>query len=133
MSEQESSAISAVDNESLEYTQSIRKNLVAKFLKDENVHNDVDGCSLLLKTLDGIDKVALGRSKIKASASASAAAAANASLMAEILKQVNPHTGDLKFNASVPTLPTEIKLTDAVPGELEIAPEQLTYERFMES
>lgn len=129
---EETNVISAADNDTLEYTQSIRRKLASDLIKNEKIHEDPEASATLLKTLDGLDKVALGRSKIKASIKASESNITSATAIIELLKQVNPHTGKITGDSDLAPkeLPSDMRLTDAVPGELEINPDPITYATF---
>jgi hypothetical protein len=126
------------DEEALDFTQRHRRGLVDA-LTIGGPPTDGEVANVLLKTLDGIDRQALTKMKIKSDENASnnsdaLAASVIAGVFAQ-LKGKNPYERELiegEFVDNTPPVPDLNKLPaiTLVPGETDIGTSDLTYESF---
>lgn len=113
----------------LEYTRAKRRDLVEKLTKT-GMPGDIKEQSILLQTLDGIDRAALGKMKIKSDEGLSNAQAAAASILSSIFN--DPRTKSIGKGAGViPVLDADIAPTKLVEGELDSNPITGNFEDFM--
>lgn len=126
------------DEEALDFTQGQRKKLVDA-LTANGTPTDSEVASTLLKTLDGMDRQALTKMKIKsdeksANNSDAMAAAVIAGVFAK-LKGKNPYEREIlegevvQQAAPTPDL-SKLPAVELVPGETDIGTSDLTYEAF---
>lgn len=141
MSEQTQVAEVVNDDQVLDYTQGIRRQLIGHLTKDGKMPADLKEQSMLLQTLDGMDRVALGRKRIKVEEKANNNQAAMAGLVAHMLTNVRRGRG---LNAdgtpiaaagsaparSAPVLSDSIPEPVLVPGETSAAPMRMSWEDF---
>lgn len=89
----------------------------------------------LKELLNGLDKSALTRKRIKADEGAAGALANGANLVAELLTKMSGrrHTQDISDAVEVqpPVLGDEVPPPVLVPGEIDTSPEVLNYDSFM--
>lgn len=107
------------DLHELAYTQGIRKRIIEELTKGA-LPDDKDTRSFLVKSLDGMDKAAIAKVRVKIEASSSTAQQETADLMAKILLKSHAR---LHTSHSISQGPVELDdsfiLTDMVPGEME--------------
>lgn len=122
------------DEAVLDYTQQIRKNLVGKLSKELDAIVDTKIVASMSQLLDGMDRQALGKMKIRVEEQQVQNQEGMAANVAEILKQMGSsgHT----FQAPAP-IPREVpKLGSDVPdpvlvdGEIATTPVQQDYDTF---
>ena len=121
------------EDDVLAYTRARRKDL-ADHLTSHGAPKNKEDQQVLLATLDGLDRSALGRLKIKADEKANAGMAGSAALIAKVLSEIgnrNIYQFEGDFTREVPVLDSSIPVPDVVEGELETNPQQTNYEEFM--
>ena len=125
--------MSAEDQElnDLEYTKSIRKQLVSHLTNRGEMPEETKQQMILLSALDGIDRAALGKMKIKSDAGASTAA--NAALMLAAIFN-DPRVKSIgrveTSDREPPALDNSIKPLNLVEGELDEYSAGDSYEAF---
>lgn len=123
------------DDQNLEYALSLRRQLITQITKGNKMPEDKDTQMVLLKTIEGIESVALGRKRIKVDEKAGAAnQAAAAIVMAQILR--NPaargvFSGQSSQDREIPMLDINYPLPTLVPGELDVGTPTQSFDAFM--
>lgn len=126
-----------VEDQDLDFTRSKRRQIVTALCKDDKVPTDPEQLNLLLKTLDGIDKPALVKLRIKADEGISNNAAVAAAALAQVFMNPNskrkPEVIELGVvdESKIPELPNDLPVPQVLPGELDVNPAQETYDSFM--
>jgi hypothetical protein len=117
----------STDLPELAYTQNIRKQIIEKLTINNTVPDDKDMQSFLIKALDGMDRSAVAKAKVKIESSSAAAQQDTADLMAMILLKTHAgiHAPRGEPRASV-ELDNSYILLDTVPGEMEQGTQTLT-------
>ncbi len=120
------------EDDDLEYTKAIRKNLVSHITKDNKMPEETKQQLVLLQALDGIDRAALSKLKIKSDEGASTAQNA-ALLLAAIFNDPRTKTIGLVENSNrvPPEFDTNITPTVLVAGELDLTSGNDSYEAFL--
>jgi hypothetical protein len=127
------------DDQVLAFVQHKRKAIIQDVMPHGKVPNDRSEQALLIASLDGLSRDALGNKRIKADEKAAHGVAGAAGMIAEMLGQLGNLTNgsfkDLEVLESVepPSLGDEVAEPFLVPGELETNAAQLNYESFMSS
>jgi hypothetical protein len=129
--------IEVIQNEDavLTYTQKQRQKIVERLMKLE--HDKLEGSdkTMLLMALDGMDRSALGRKRLKSDENISASQAAVAGLIAKVLATPGALQAGMMIDGittrPVPQLPADIPEPDLVPGELDSGAPQMSYDTFM--
>ena len=119
------------DND-LDYTKEIRKTLVRHLTKDSKMPEETKQQKILLQALDGIDRAALSKLKIKSDEGASTTA--NAALIIAALFNDPRTTAYGKVSNSTrepPEFDVNIKPTTLVEGELDLIGGNDSYEAFV--
>lgn len=111
----------ALDDEAdLVFVRDQRKKIVSKLTKS-GVPEDTRELSALLMTLDGIDKSALSRMRTKSMEKASGNVSAAASIIANMLGQIDPKKyRSLDNTREIPTLPNSINELTLMDGETDL-------------
>lgn len=127
-----------VDDQVLDFTQTKRREIVDKLTASGIPVTDNEQMSTLLKTLDGMDRVALGKKRIKADENiAGANQAAAAAVVAHLLQKAG-NAGIAPFQSATlvdrvpPTLGADIPRPVLVEGEMDVVTPQLSYDTFIE-
>ena len=127
-----------LDEVDLDYTRSKRRAIVDK-LTDKGIPDDPEALNIILKTLDGIDRPALVKMRIKADEGISNQQATSAAALAQLYmnpksKQRPVEIVDLGADdvRQIPELPQDLVAPSILPGELDVSPQQDTYDSFME-
>lgn len=111
-----------VDDDDIQYVQTKRKKIVEDIIKDGKLPDDPKMIAIALHALDGIDRSALSRKKIKTDEKTGAGLANAAATIANLLQQVN--ASNFKnpdgVRTSAPTLGADVPAPTLVPGETEI-------------
>lgn len=119
------------EDKDLGYTRDIRKKL-ADSLTKTGMPTDIKEQSILLQTLDGIDRAALGKLRIKSDEGISSAQTAAASILATLFN--DPRTKNIGKNTDligdVPTFDVNIEPPILIDGELDINPQVQNFESF---
>jgi len=120
-----------------------RKSFIQLLMPDGKLPEDPKDKALILKALDGNDKVALGRMRIKADDRASAGQEQVARLLAHVLQSVsgqkNPYLVDVNERPTgagvgmIPTVPDHLVGINLVDGETSVNPRQLSYQEFTQN
>ena len=125
------------DDEVLAFTQRTRRNLVDR-LTDEgrNIPTDKDGAGVLLAALGDMDKVAMGKKRLKADQNLGDATKQAAAIIAAVFDQTagkaNPFKTQQPTNeVVVPKHPDVLTDIELVPGELDQGNHDLNYNDFM--
>lgn len=129
MSADEKSVTELEDARLLNFTLRTREDLARKVLAKSQIP-DEDDREFLTKLLDGIDRTALSRAKIRSDEKIAQKQAASASLIASVLHKVTMKE-KLVEPAPPPELPDELVLTDKVPGEDSTVIETFEYHQIM--
>lgn len=125
------------DDLALNLTQQVRHQIIATMTHKGVPVSDPEAMTILLKTMDGMDKVALGKKRIKVDeGTANAGQAAAAAIIARVLQAASnasnkPYTSTVPVNREIPTLSLDVPRPMLVSGEIDIAPTQMTYDVFM--
>ena len=116
----------------LDYTRSKRMQLINS-ITEKGVPADLKDRSILLQALDGMDRAALSKMKIKSDEGISNGQAAAAAILAELFN--DPRTRNVgKSNdlvGSVQVLSIAVQPDQLLPGELDINPVAESYDSFM--
>lgn len=115
----------------LAYTRSKRKQII-EHITAKGIPEDVKMQSILLQSLDGMDRAALGKMKIKSDEGVSSAQLAAAAIMATIFNDPRVKTIGKTDSATreVPILDTSLPQVELVEGELDIDPKGDSFEAF---
>jgi len=125
------------DDSVLDYTQTKRLEIVDKLTAGGIPVTDNDQMNTLLKTLDGMDRVALGKKRIKADEGlASANQAMAATVISELLRKANsggvkPFVVENAVERPTPVLGNEVPPPVLVEGETDVLAPQMSYDTFM--
>lgn len=128
-----------IDDELLEWGVAQRKDFIQKMMKaDGSLPDDPKERALVLKALDGIDKTAVSRKRLKIEDKAATNAAETAKLLSQFYEKVavqNPFTIDQNMQEvparAAPKLPDNVPEVDTVDGEMDTTPGQGSYDEFM--
>lgn len=122
----------------LDYTLDMRKKLMQAYIDPVTgeVSGDLDTRRFILQNLDGMERQALGRKKIKTEEKGQANAAEARALVAELLRQApNAVTriGAIIEHESyaVPVLPSSVPPPELTSGETDIGVSSLDFDTFM--
>lgn len=125
------------DDEVLAFTQRTRRNLVDRLTDDgRNIPTDKDGAGVLLAALGDMDKVAMGKKRLKADQNLGDATKQAAAIIAAVFEQTagkaNPFKGKQPTDeVVVPKHPDVLTDIELVPGELDQGNHDLNYNDFM--
>lgn len=126
----------STEDETLQYTLDMRRRIVKEMTSTNIPISDPKSMGILLQTLDGMDRSALGQKKIKSEENiAGANQAMAATIIAELLQKsssvgVKPFAVANPQPRPAPTLPADIPDPVLVEGEIGVSPPQLSYETF---
>lgn len=128
-----------VDDELLEWGVEQRKDFIKKMMKaDGSLPDDPKERALVLKALDGIDKTAVSRKRLKIEDKAATNAAETAKLISQFYERVSskdPFVIDQNMQEvpvrAAPKLPDNSPEVDTVEGEMDTTPSQGSYDEFM--
>jgi hypothetical protein len=120
------------EDEILHYTQKTRQRIVQRLMN--KTHDQLEGSdkTMLLMALDGMDRSAMGRKRLKTDEKVGASQAMAAALIAQVLAApgaLRAHQGI--SNRPIPQLPADIPEPILVPGELEQTVSQMDFDTFM--
>jgi hypothetical protein len=125
------------EDQVLAYTHQQRKRIVKELTEKGVPVTDTKQMSILLGTLDGMDRQALSRKRMNADKEiAKGQQDANAELLASVLKNIPnvarpPEGTPISGEQAAPRLPDNIQAGTLVEGQTEKAPPQDTYQSFM--
>ncbi len=123
-------------NEDLSYTRNIRKRVVESLLADKLPESDEDR-KFLISMIDGIDRSALAKSKIKIEDKNANSQERVSTLVADVLNKINNR--DLKISTSDPRSGDRLLVleysvdVDTVDGEMETGVKNLDYDELMKN
>lgn len=131
--------VQVIDGEDnvLTYTQKKRQQLVTQMMGEdgEKLANLEKGDKMVvLAALDGMDRAALGRKRLKTDEKTAASQAAAAALIAQVLQAPGALQAGLVIDGiarPVPQLPTSIPEPEVVPGEMDSDAAQMDFDTFM--
>ena len=125
------------DDEILAFTQRTRRNLVDRLTEDgKNIPTDKDGAGVLLAALGDMDKVAMGKKRLRVDQNIGDATKQAAAVIAAVFEQTagkaNPFKGtQTSDEIRVPKHPEVLTDIELVPGELDQGSHDLNYNDFM--
>lgn len=124
------------DDQILDYTQNKRIEIVKSITK-EKIPDDPEQQRILLQTLDGMDRGALGRKRLKIEDKAADNAGNAAAVVAAFLKNRNRDVIDVPAQEvgrrTLPTLGADIPEPVLVEGELSQTAQQMSFEQFQKT
>lgn len=124
----------------LTYTQKKRQQLVTQLMGEngEKLQNLEKGDKMVvLAALDGMDRAALGRKRLKTDEKIGASQAQAAAIIAQVLQAPGAmHAGmvidgQIQQARPVPQLPTSLPEPEVVPGEMDSDAAQMDFDTFM--
>lgn len=123
----------SVEDQDMDFSNGVRKQLIGKIIEKGIPVDDTKQCGILLQALDGIDRQALGKKRIKVEEDAGKSAAGMASAIADLLRQ--QQTGITASQAPVgskppPMLGSEVPPPVLIEGETSVVASQLDYDSF---
>lgn len=117
------------------YTNERRKHIVTTLMKEDMALKDPAYAKIVLQALDGLDKVALGRKRIKVDEKINTNQEMAAGLIARLLNSTAGsklyETTMFDINRKPPTLGTEIPNPILVEGETSVNALAITFETFI--
>lgn len=125
------------EDEVLAFTHQMRKRVVRDITKDGTPVNDSRQMGVLLQTLDGMDRSAITRKRMRVDQDiAKGTNESNAGLLAAVLRSIpnvgRPAPGEAPLvERAIPVLPDTVDIGQMVEGQTEKAPPQDTYQSFM--
>jgi hypothetical protein len=125
-------AVSAED-QVLDYTQEKRMRIVEEFIPSDGkpITQDLKLLALTLQAMDGMDRAALGKKKIKVEEEGNKTQEQAAGLIAEILAKANSIShGTPMPGRQAPSLPPEVGAPTLIAGETDVGPRQRSYDEF---
>ena len=118
----------------LDYTIDTRHKLIKALVNDgDTIPNQTSDKILLNSLLDGLDKAIHTKAKLTIEDKASQHQAEVTSMIGDLLNKINPNEYVLQnaLNDNVQKgLPTDLKLTDIVDGEMNVGHDNVTYDGF---
>jgi hypothetical protein len=122
----------AVDDQDIEFVRGERQRIVKAIAGTAIPVDDSKKMAVLLSALDGIDRSAIARKRIRSEDKAAAGMSGAAALIAKVLTAANP----LDFikeglQREAPVLGSEVKTPELVPGETHRGTLNLSYEEVM--
>ncbi len=128
MLEQDQEVITAIDENRIERTLTIREKLI-DLLQEEGVPTDKADKTMLIQLLDGMDRTVLAKSKLKSDAKSNKEQTEMTRLVAEVLTKTRL---DANRRRDMPVeLDHDQDIDDLVEGELAIGNVDITYDQFM--
>jgi hypothetical protein len=132
-----------IDHQLLEGSVEYRQQFMIKMLgPDGKLPEDPKDRALILKALDGIDKIATTRLRIKQEDRATASNEKIAQLLAGVYKGIsvtnNPYVKPVEKDitpammSTIPTIPEHLRGIHLVEGETAVNPRQMSYKEFTE-
>jgi hypothetical protein len=116
--------ISAEDLD-LDYTRALRRTFVDKLVAEGKVTDDPDKFTMFKELLNGLDKAALGRKKIKSDEKIADKEAEAAAMIATLLNRPDIKTFGIIDGVTrevIPMLPEPEFEIEILPGEMDISP-----------
>lgn len=132
MSQETINSAEMTEDQVLLYTRSKRMELANK-LTEKGVPTEKETASVLLQTLDGLDRSSLTRLRIKADEQANKNNGQSAAIIAEVLNRIGssrPYEMNGVCRREIPQLPNDIPSPEVVEGELDTNPIQMDYDSF---
>lgn len=128
---QELDPATMTEDEVLAYTRGKRMELANK-LTESGIPTEKETATVLLQTLDGLDRSSLTRLKIKSEEQANKNNTIAASAIAEVLGRISNNAYQMPGVArkEIPVLPSSISDPEVVEGELETNPAQIDFDTF---
>ena len=121
------------EDQVLDYTQEMRRKIVDKFTEN-GVSKDIKEASIILATLDGMDRAALGVKKIKVEDKTATNNAQTTAMIAAMLNKVGARSMDnFDENRKIPELGDEVPSQEFLEGETTLGVQKGDYEQFMAS
>lgn len=128
-----------IDDELLEWGVEKRKEFIVKMMKPNgDLPDDPKEKALVLKAMEGIEKTAVARKRLKIEDKAATNSAETAKLLSQFYERVasqNPFVIDQNMQEVparvAPRLPDNVPEVETVEGEMETTPSQGSYDEFM--
>lgn len=121
------------DKQDLEYTKKLRIKIVEATMVNGAVPADFKEKTILLQTLADMDRITLGKMRIKSDEKTAAQNENAAAIIATALTQVRPADFKTVSTRSMPELSTDIPVPVLIPGETDVGTKHLTYDDFVAS
>ena len=126
----ETNQATATDEElDIKYVQSKRKFIVENMM-EKGIPKDRSEQAMLLAALDGLDRSAISRLRIKAEDKNANNMLGAAGIIAQMLTKVNPQTNQI-FDMAPPSLPASIAPIELLPGETDIGTMTISCDEIM--
>lgn len=119
----------AEDKARIELTQNVRGQIIREMLKDGKLPKDKEDRDFLMKSLDGMDRTVLAKTKIKSDDAAAKNQAQTAKLIADVLTNFDARKTSVR-RIGAPTL-GDVPITLS-PGETFIGVETVKYTDIMQ-
>jgi hypothetical protein len=114
----------------LEYSRQKRKQLVDS-LTDKGMPTDIKDQSIMLQALDGLDRQALSKKKLKSDEGISSAAVMAAAMLAQLYNKPDLKALSVSNNNGSVQVFMGNEPIDIIDGELEVVPSMTNYDNFM--
>lgn len=118
------------DKKILENCISVRENIVSA-MTVKGIPDDVDDRAFLLNALNGLEKVALTRARLKNEDKANDISNNANAIVASLLTRLPSLSGDLVEGVTVPVIDGNIMSISLAPGENKIGVESFDYEQMV--
>ncbi len=117
----------------LDYSITTREQIIRSLVADGKAPEKSSDKVLLTQLLDGMDRAIHTKAKLKIDSSTTQQQEQTTAMLGELLRRIDPkdyvsHNHAVNSNRDIPST---IIVTDRLPGEMDIAPAQLTYETFI--
>ena len=119
-------------DDTLEYTNGIRKDIITKLTKDGELPKDLGSKQLLTSMLDGMDRGVAGKARLDLQQEKNKTDTDMIGMVSSLLLNIQT-TPTKTSDVSLPReLPGNVVTENIVPGEMDINPLELEYEDFVE-
>lgn len=117
----------------LDYSISTREQIIRTLVAEGKAPDKTSDKVLLTQLLDGMDRAIHTKAKLKIESSTTQQQEQTTAMLGELLRRIDPKEyvsqgHGINTNRDIPAT---IMVTDRLPGEMDIAPAQLTYESFV--
>jgi hypothetical protein len=117
----------------LDYTISTREQIIKSLIAEGKAPDKTSDKVLLTQLLDGMDRAIHTKAKLKIDSSTTQQQEQTTAMLGELLRRIDPkdYVSQSHTVNNNREIPSAILVTDRLPGEMDIAPVQLTYESFV--
>ena len=126
--------ITASDDDAIKFSQLTRQSIVKTFVRGGKMTTDPDELKIVLAAANGIAQTAIGNKRVKTDEKANKDNKESADSIIRLLEMSRlerPFEVESSTRAAPALDPEEFPDPVPVPGETEISPEPLTYDKFM--